>query len=672
MNIESNNPIPPDAHAHPVSPDPIDELQLMRYLDGRLEGAEKSAVEELLRTSAPARRRLDALREENHLLREALENISEPSRRLSDKVVAALHNEERFRQQALRSHRMRRNILWGVGIAASFFFCVFLMKPREAMGTALSGTGGTLVMSSGERQPLAKNMNIYEHDEITTAQGQFSRIRLGAETLIDIDERSRIAIEKSKPEPSFRMHQGHLGIATAQQEVTLRAPQGTVRIAANSVVDLWLPQPSKAEWPAWLMTQPAAAEGAASAEPPMVATVISGSISIANEKMPEGIAISQGNRVTFTAKERRTRKVDLAGSRVIETRRSTSWHTSEGILPQDRTIIGLLEKPDFQDLGERLGMNRNTPGAIAAALAQLQDGMRASSAAERAERLAAGQQALRVAYEPLHASDERRDFGRMLEGLAHLERGRALMERVAAGKEELSTAYAAFDAARVAFDEALKVDVEAAPAPAAEKPEWARQIAAGIGVTLRDLTPANQSALLASFNHAVAQHWMLTTESVIGERPTVAAREFEGLRNWLSRSVEGMAARLAHGLVLQRAGSEKTQKAIDAYSEILAVSTAGWGEPSRRLADGLKQAALVSLTRLYAEIQQSDKARAAAEDFWLLYPLDSNTPAAQEIKSIIDRSQLKDAAHALQLGRFELAVENYDKWLTAHTPAGAA
>ncbi|HYG75139.1 MAG TPA: hypothetical protein VEK08_09070, partial [Planctomycetota bacterium] len=46
--------------------------------------------------------------------------------------------------------------------------------------------------------------------------------------------------------------------------------------------------------------------------------------------------------------------------------------------------------------------------------------------------------------------------------------------------------------------------------------------------------------------------------------------------------------------------------------------------------------------------------------------------AAQEIKSIIDRSQLKDAAHALQLGRFELAVENYDKWLTAHTPAGAA
>ena len=122
------------------SPDPIDELQLMRYLDGRLEGAKKQETEELLRTNTAARRRLDALREEEKLLRESLETLSEPSKRLSDKVIATLHNEERFRVQAIRNKRLRRNLVWGMAVAASFVLCVLLMRPRESMGNAVAGT----------------------------------------------------------------------------------------------------------------------------------------------------------------------------------------------------------------------------------------------------------------------------------------------------------------------------------------------------------------------------------------------------------------------------------------------------------------------------------------------------------------------------------------------------
>src|ERR1043165_457 len=94
MSNESNNFGGSAAQAG--SPDPIDELQLIRYLDGRLGSAQKQEVEDLLRTSAAARRRLDALREEEKLLREALETLSEPSKRLSDKVIAAIHSDERF------------------------------------------------------------------------------------------------------------------------------------------------------------------------------------------------------------------------------------------------------------------------------------------------------------------------------------------------------------------------------------------------------------------------------------------------------------------------------------------------------------------------------------------------------------------------------------------------
>lgn len=650
--------------AHSGSPGPIDELQLIRYLDGRLEGAQKQAVEDLLRTNAAVRRRFDALREEETLLREALETLSEPSKRLSDKVVATLHTEERSRIQAIRNKRLRRNLVWGMSVAASFVLCVWLMKPRDSMGSAVAGTGGTVVLPSGERRPLGKNSSFYERDQIITAAGQFLRLRLSSEAQIDLDERSRLTVERSKPEAAFRLDAGRMGVLAAQQQdVLLHLPQGTVRVAAGSVVDVWLPVASRAEWPGWLMTAPSGTAPANADAAPAVLTVISGYVHVVFEAMPEGVSASLGNRIVFTRKNHTSRAIDLSGSRVVETRRGNSWHAAEGGGPQDRALVGLFETTDFKDLGARLGMAKNTPAPVAEALAQLHYGMHAAA---RAENLAAGQQALRAAYEPLASDDERRDFGRMLEGLAHLERGRALM---AAKNSDTVAARAAFDAARVAFEEALRPDSGAAES----KPDWARQIAAGSSVTLRELSPAAQSALLASFNHAVAQVWLAGTDAESKERMAEAAKEFEALRNDLSKSVEGMAARLAHGLVLQAGG--RSDKAIEACAEVLAVPMAGWSDATRRYGDGLKQAALLAMARLYRQARQIEKLHATARDFGILYPLEENSPAALELQRELNAGLREAGDRDAAAGRYESAVEYYAEWIRANpaaTPDAAA
>ena len=92
------------------SPDSPDWEMLHRYLENRLDAKERAGVEEILRTQAAARRTLDALREEQRLLREALEVRVEPSYRISDKVLFQLFSEERQRQQAARSSRWRRQV----------------------------------------------------------------------------------------------------------------------------------------------------------------------------------------------------------------------------------------------------------------------------------------------------------------------------------------------------------------------------------------------------------------------------------------------------------------------------------------------------------------------------------------------------------------------------------
>ena len=95
---------------------PLDELVLHRYLEGRLDSKERANVDELLRSNAAARRTLDALREEQTLIREAFETRVEPAHRIADKVLFTLYSEERKRQQVIRNRRWRRQISIGFGI----------------------------------------------------------------------------------------------------------------------------------------------------------------------------------------------------------------------------------------------------------------------------------------------------------------------------------------------------------------------------------------------------------------------------------------------------------------------------------------------------------------------------------------------------------------------------
>jgi hypothetical protein len=693
----------------------VDELTLSRYIEGRLDMADTKTVDELLRVNPAARRRLDALREEERLIREAMEALSEPSRRLGDKVIAALHAEERLRQQSARTFRVRRHVFATLAAAASLALCVWLVKPRDSMGTAVSGTSATVVTLSGERRPLTKDSRFYEGDQIITALGQFVRLRVASGTTLDLDECSKVFVEKARPAASFRLESGRMGV-NAQADTVIHVPQGTVRAAAGTLLDMWLPRPADVVWPALFEPTPGGAASPVSqpgetgknanpalSTPPAVVTVLSGTANIANERPPsEGIALTKATRVIFTRKTRVISSLDPAASRVIETRQGRTWHTLDGVSPQDRAVIGLLEQPDFEDVGRRLNMTANTPPAVAKAvsdaLALLQNAAKIAPAAERAEKLAAGQQALRMAYASLKAGDEHRALGRLVEGLAHLERGRALMAVTlnsetdkATAESDRAAAAAAFDAARVALEEALGLDA-AAPLPTTDvQTDWARQLAAGPSVTLRELSPANQASLLGTFNYALSRYWLARTAAPVpatdgaeakqeASAARAAARDFDALRAALGRSVDALSARMAEGLALEAAANApgtKEQdakvlrgKAVEALEEVLATPLAGWSDTARRHGNGLRQATLLALIRTHLENHDTAQARAAAEDFRLLHPLDPTSPVAREIGRLVNAQVLSDAHSALQAGHYETAVEAYAEWLKNADAAG--
>ena len=661
MNHETNNLIARG------SADEIDELQLQRYLDGRLNETERLDVEEMLRSNAAARRRLDALREEDRLIHDALENVSQPSHRLGDKVIATLHSEERSRVHILRNSRVRRLVLGSVGLAASLLLCVYLIKPREPVGTAVSGTAATLVTPTGDRRPLARDSRLYEGDQVSTTQGQFVRLQVGPQTFLDLDENSRISIENSRPTPQVRLESGRMGLS-ANREMTVDVAQGIVRSMPDAVVDIWLPSPSQAIEPRGLSL--IESRSTKSIEKPVaVITVLSGTIYVGNEKNPAGVAVEKGYRVTLNGQSRSIARVDLGAAHVLETRRPGSLHTLDGVSAPDRALLGLLDAPDFNALNNALGMGKNAPAA-AEALVQLQQAMKTADLKVRAEKLGAAQEALRVACEAFAADDLRRPSGRMLEGLAHMERGRTLLTLALAEPAAKSAAQIAFEAARVAFEEALKTEnVTAGPAPL---PDWARELSAGSGTMLKDLSPRAQTQLLAQYNRALAGYWLVAS-GVGGDKNEMAAtlRELGMLRGELGRSVDSTSARLSEGLLLSLSGQK--EKAIEALQEVLAVPMAGTSTVSRQHLDGLKQAALAAIVAMHTKAGALEKAKEAAAEFWLLYPRDNaeNNPAAARIDKSLTGEQLEKADAALQSGNAAQAVEKYDEYLQTHNGADA-
>ena len=228
----------------------MDELELHRYMDGRLDESQRAAVEQALRSDPAARRTLDALREESRLLASALEFQVEPSHRISDKVIAQLHLEERSRVAAARTRRMFSHLWKGAAIAAALAICFLLVKPKDEAGSLLSGTAASIVTRS-EKREVKRGQRIYDNDVIETAKGQFVRFGLAGGSFIDIDENSTLSMEKSGALPIVRLTRGRIGVSVAdgQRGVQIELPQGVVTVQDGSKADVWLAEAVSVKWP---------------------------------------------------------------------------------------------------------------------------------------------------------------------------------------------------------------------------------------------------------------------------------------------------------------------------------------------------------------------------------------------------------------------------------------
>lgn len=644
------------------------EMLLQRYLDGRLDADDRNIVDTHLRTDAAVRRRCDALREEARLLREALEPLSEPAHRLGDKVLVQLHQEERFRLNAQRNRRVRRHILTGMSVAAALALCVMLVRPRDAMGTAVSGTGAVIQTVTGERKPLTREMRVYEGDTLTTGLAQFVRLQLSGGGTLDLDEQSRLNFATYAPSAAYTLESGRVGIKTGANAVTLQLPQGKVFIEAGSLVDLWLPETSATLWPAAIELQPREHASKSSAAPAIASvTVVEGTVSVMPLRQSAAVRIDAGCRATLTEYTRTTQRIDLSRSLSVETRRGHTLHAQDNPSIPGAQVLGLLKPLQFAALGEQLELLPTVPAqrnSIAQALKQLDTALLERDDYNRKDLLAAAQQDLRLACEPLN-TESRRAAGRLLEGLAHMERGRALVR--CGNGDDLASALISFEAARVALEEALRIEPDSDPlALKGAAAEWPRQVSAGVNVTLRDLPPAAQTSLLAAYHHALARFWIARVAHDLGgeaaEKPEFtqsAVRELTALQAPLSRSVEGLSLRLAEAVAL--AVSNKPQQSQEALRVVLSTPLAGWSTEARQAGDGIKQAALLAMVRLLSP-SDIEGAFAAQADFNLAYPLDVKSPVAEAIDLLLADRVEAMGDKALQARDWPTAIAHYDVW----------
>ena len=114
-NGQSAQPSPEKSRA--LSGDEL-ELQLQRYVDGRLEAPARAEVEEILKRDAAARRMMDALREEEQLLRTAFEKSMKDPEFMAGAKLAGL------------------DITWTTGEAVQKTVRDVLNQPREVVDTA--------------------------------------------------------------------------------------------------------------------------------------------------------------------------------------------------------------------------------------------------------------------------------------------------------------------------------------------------------------------------------------------------------------------------------------------------------------------------------------------------------------------------------------------------------
>jgi hypothetical protein len=664
--------------ATPSQQETLDELQLQRYLEGRLDAVEAAKIVEILKYNPAARRTLDALREESDLIRLALEPRIEASKRIADKVLLTLHHEERFRLNASRNRRLRRQVMGGLAAAASVMLCLWLIKPRDPAGALVSGTSATLVSSNGERHTLTKNSPVYEGDTIQTAMGQFLRIRTADGSLLDIDEHSTLELEKI-PSAALKLTEGRIGVdaTSARRDVIVHFTYGSVKIPAGTLADIGWVKPSAAVSPSLFVfetTADSSRQSEPSAQSAVVLTVIRGADLLTTEHSSD-VPVIAGQRTLITASSRMARKVNMSTSKVLETRGDNGWHSSSnGNGPQDRRQLGLMQTPRIGELASRLQLDQRGLTALKDALDTLDKAMLEKNPAQRAQQLSLGQQALRAACEPLDPTDECRRFGRMLEGLAHMQRGFTLLEIVST--ERNATAYIAFTAASVAFDEAQQpIRILGQPLPSKPiQPTWFRTLCEnGIPVDISTLSAIDQSWLNASFHFPIAELWRARTaeNALQKELASHAATEFFALRSDrdnpshepLGRSVELFAAMLGESLALELAG--EPVKACDVlHHDLMSTPIVGMNATARAHCEGIRQAAFLTLTRIYSQTDEWIKAQNTAADFWLLYPLEEASSMGQKINSLVAEALHRQATSALNAKQYQHALSLIDELLS--------
>lgn len=655
------------------TPERLDELQLMRFMEGRLDATEQAEVQARLQRSPEDRRTLDALREEARLLREAAENLSEPPAKIGEKVIAVLRAEHRHRVALDRARRFRNRLIAITSTAALLLIGLYFLSPREETARLLSGTMASVARGGGAPVPLPKGGLLYDEDTLITGRGQFVRMQLSSNCQVDVDEDSRVKIEKGAAS-LISVESGRARISTdgLKHSVLVRTGYGHIRAEQDAEFEFWLVTTRETRWPSW--TEPWTSE---KREPPPAATlacvtVFKGAAYIHTNDYPKGFPVGAGRRVTFTASRLPVERQEFDDWEALDSRREP-WHGLDGVLPPGLALLEVFPPFNWKELGERTGLlSSDTPGgtdvaaSIKEAFGTLAKAQEIGDPVARAAQLSQGQQALRAAMQGLPLSSELRWIGRTIEGLAHFERGRCL--QAVATEQALNDAAGAFQAASVAFHEALagssqqdlQTDATVAPGLGSfPAPKLA------VGSRLRDLTPVEQGMLLARFYLP----WALRANASLSRNEDEVekmAREplpplFEQAAALMDASVEGLASR--YGRALAMADEGRVDEGLEILAGIRSCSVAGLPDAVRVQVEGLRQAAHVASVRIHADRGEWDQVRDILDMFRARYPISTNGPAEERMKEIQSRALRSGADAAFEKKDWLAALQQYDALL---------
>lgn len=475
----------------------LPEERLLQYAEGRLPPEESRAVEAHLRECPACARTLEALRVEERLLYEALEPLEEPEGAPGERVLRILSAEARRSLRRLQAGKWRRAAAALVAAAAMLAVIAWWSSPPLRAGLFLGGEA-RLIDPAGRGFSLRPNRPFRVGDVVETGRGKQARLRLDDGSLVELDERTRLSFRLEGPAFRLRLERGRCRITTPEScaarfagVLTARTKAVSTRLGRGTTAELWLAEPCKATVPRLLAAlpetlpvfRPEAAKKRETTADGTVLTVERGAVAFRVAEDSSEQTLGSGRRALFVEGVAEPR---LSACRPPE---FGEW-LREGLMvaepPAVRPlpVLGFDAVPDWYVLGRRAGLLRRLPGGVeteSPTFEQLREALDKLAATSeirkplaRAAALAEGGALLRQAVGALELHSPRRCSGRILEGLAHFERGlifdelRVAAEEFSGDRDEkprhsagLDESHNAFLAAAVAFEEGLETTEEA-------------------------------------------------------------------------------------------------------------------------------------------------------------------------------------------------------------------